>query len=628
MRNQSKTLLSIACILFASQLHAQSLKPLAIKDSMYSVPLNNVEIKGYFGNKIDLSIKNSVKKVDPDYVINPFKERKETFFWQTEFWGKWILSAISAYEYKGDPELKKSIDYAVKGLIATQSPNGYIGNYPDSAHLKNWDVWGRKYSLLGLLHYYDLAGDKAALNAARKLADHLFTEVGPGKTSIVMTGWFMGMPSSSILEPMVMLYNRTGEARYLDFAKYIVKQWETPEGPQLISKALNGVPVSERFPRPKSWWTRENGFKAYEMMSCYDGLLELYKVTGNPEYLKAVEMTAKNIIDTEINIAGSGAAFECWYHGKERQTHPAYHTMETCVTQTWMKLCSNLLKITGNPMYADQIELSAFNALLSSMLPDGSTFTKYSPLEGFRSLGEGQCNMQINCCIANGPRAFLLFPTLAMMPGKNGIYINLYAPSKETFTMGKSKVMIEQVTNYPVSDSVVVMVNPEVSSIFTIALRIPAWSAETKVFINGKAIESITAGSYAKISRIWNKGDKVTLNLDMRGRLITNGLFKAIMWGPVVLARDSRLSKESPDEAVAPDAKNGFIQLKDNSANQPKEVWMSFTAPLVLGTNLEGNKGPVQIPFVDYASAGNNWDNSSRFRVWLPEAVDISVNKP
>jgi len=67
-------------------------------------------------------------------------------------------------------------------------------------------------------------------------------------------------------------------------------------------------------------------------------------------------MAVKNIIESEINIAGSGTAFECFYNGAKYQAEPTYHTMETCVTMTWMKLCFNLLRLTENSLYADQIE--------------------------------------------------------------------------------------------------------------------------------------------------------------------------------------------------------------------------------------------------------------------------------
>ena len=69
----------------------------------------------------------------------------------------------------------------------------------------------------------------------------------------------------------------------------------------------------------QAWWSWENGQKAYEMMSCYDGLLGLYALTRNADYLKAAEKSVRNIIDEEINIAGSGSAGECFYHGRRMQ---------------------------------------------------------------------------------------------------------------------------------------------------------------------------------------------------------------------------------------------------------------------------------------------------------------------
>ena len=135
--------------------------------------------------------------------------------------------------------------------METQLPNGYIGNYSEEAQLNQWDIWGRKYTALGLIAYYDLSGDRKALDAACRVIDHLMTQVGPGKVNIVTTGNYIGMPSSSVLEPVMYLYNRTRQDKYLDFAKYIVKQWETPEGPRLISKAIADIPVAGRFPHPK-----------------------------------------------------------------------------------------------------------------------------------------------------------------------------------------------------------------------------------------------------------------------------------------------------------------------------------------------------------------------------------------
>jgi hypothetical protein len=73
-------------------------------------------------------------------------------------------------------------------LVATQTPDGYIGTCKQECHLGIWNVWGRKYTLLGLLAHYDLTGDAQALAAARKLADHLLTEAPPGRFNLAENG--------------------------------------------------------------------------------------------------------------------------------------------------------------------------------------------------------------------------------------------------------------------------------------------------------------------------------------------------------------------------------------------------------------------------------------------------------
>ena len=596
----------------------------AVSDKENLFPASSVDLSGYLGAKCDLCIRARIASVDPDYLVEPFRHRDETRLWQTEFWGKWIQSAIAAYAYRKDPSLLDKINEGVDLLIKTQTADGYIGNYSPAASLREWDIWGRKYTLLGLLASFDLTGNRNALDAARKLADNLLTQVGPGRADIVKTGNYRGMPSSSILEPMVSLYRHTGDGRYLEFARYIVSQWETASGPKLVSLALAGVPVSERFPHPSSWWSWENGQKAYEMMSCYDGLLDLYRVTGETDYLKAVEAAVKNIIKDEINIAGSGSAFECWYKGSEYQAYPAYHTMETCVTMTWMKLCFNLLRLTGNPLYADQIEISVYNALLASMKFDGSTIAKYSPLSGVRHEGEEQCGMHINCCNANGPRAFMMIPSFSVLGSNDDIFVNLYSEGTFNLPLGSgNRISMVEETSYPVSGLVTITVNPVKQLHCSIYLRIPSWSLNTVVRLNGDTLRDIQPGTYARISHDWRKGDKISLELDMRGRIVTSGQSQAIIRGPVVLARDSRFKDGYIGETAVIKENNGYVDLEPASS-KTSEIWMAFAAPLVLGTDLEGDsRNPRQTGFCDFASAGNTWGEDSRYIVWIPRTINV-----
>jgi DUF1680 family protein len=625
-----KKILNISVLVFATaflsgqrpQTNPESFNTVADKIHTYS-PIS-LKIEGYLGQKIDLVIEKRIKGQDADYLIEPFRHKNETHLWQSEFWGKWIQSAIASYNYNHDPEMLKILEKAVNGLLATQMPSGYIGNYIDSARLQQWDIWGTKYTLLGLLAYYDLTGDKAALKGSCRLADNLLSLVGPGKANIVKTGNYRGMPSSSILEPMVHLFRRTGDKRYLDFAKYIVEQWETPDGPKLITMALGGIPVSQRFPHPAVWWSFDNGQKAYEMMSCYEGLLELYRITVDPSYLKAVEAAVKNIIESEINISGSGSAFECFYNGAKFQTEPTYHTMETCVTMTWMKLCFNLLRLTGNPVYADQIEKSTYNALLASLKDDGSQIAKYSPLGGIRHAGEQQCGMNINCCNANGPRAFMMLPQFAVMGSSNEVYINMYGKLESVVPVNlKNKVAINLASDYPVTGNIEINVNPEKPESFMIAFRIPEWSKNTIMTINGNVVSDLVPGTYKKVNRLWNKSDKVFLKLDMTGKLITLNGYQAILRGPVVMARDARFGDGFIYESAEVVEKNGIVDLLP-SADKPDNVWMSFTASLILGTDLERDfRNPSQVNFCDFASAGNTWGEDSRYRVWIPKTLNV-----
>jgi len=604
------------------------IKAQQVSEVFKTIPQNQLKIGGHIGEQTDLLINKRVLAQDYDYLVEPFRHKKETHLWQMEFWGKWMLSAVAGWEYTHDKILMEHMSKSVKSIIETQLPNGYIGNYAKENQLTNWDIWGRKYILLGLLRYHDITGDKGALNAAKKSGNYLLSQIGEGKTDIIKTGNYHGMASSSVLEPIVILYNKTHDSKYLDFAKYIVTQWETPNGPQLISKALKGVHVADRFPHPEIWFSPENGQKAYEMMSCYDGLLELYKVTGNTNYLKAVEMTVQDIIDEEINIAGSGTSFECWYHGKELQTRPTNHTMETCVVTTWLKLNYDLLKITGNPFYANNIETAYYNALMASTRFGGSDIEMYSPLEGYRGDHNRQCNMDINCCVANGPRGYVMIPRFAIMTSGNKVFINLYTNSTATFKLNtRNQIRIVQKTTYPEGDKTEFIISVDRPEEFTLAFRIPQWSIKNSLSVNGEKIGRFASGSYAKITRKWKTGDKINLQLDLRGRIVKLNNNSALLRGPIVLARDSRFNDGFVDEAISIQEKDGIVDLKIWN-DKPKGIWLAFTVSAKLGTGIESTGNTVsQIHFCDFGSAGNTWDKNLRYRVWLPTPLNVMYTK-
>lgn len=594
-----------------------------VKDVL--IPMYDVNLSGFVGERLNNAYENRILAQDVDRLVDPFKVRTEDKCWQSEFWGKWFTSAVLAYRYHPTDKLKAKLTSAVSKLIATQTPDGYIGNYAPGKELQQWDIWGRKYCMLGLIAWYDVTGDAKSLLAASASADYLIRELKEKKVKITMLGNHRGMAATSILEPITQLYVRTGKKTYLDFAEEIVDQWETV-GPHLISKSK--VNVAERFPIPvKSWWGYEQGQKAYEMMSCYEGLLELYRITGKLLYKKAVEDVWNNIKETEINIAGSGSSMECWFGGKKLQPFVAKHYQETCVTATWIKLSQQLLRLTGEAKYADAIEISFYNALLGSMKPDGSTWAKYSPIIGIRSEGGEQCDMGLNCCVASGPRALYTFPASAVMKSVKGIAINFYNSGRYKINLATGKeIELVQKTDYPANGMVNIHFNILPKEKFEIKLRIPSWSEKTTVRINGKEIPGIKKGEYLAIERIWQKDDTIMLSFDMRGRIETIRAIEnheAVMMGPIVLTRDMRLTGAIDiDESITPQTdKDGFAIVKQVPAADG--TWMNFEIPCLAGSfRAQESAKPVALLFCDYQSAGNTFSQDSRFRTWFPQLID------
>jgi len=585
-------------------------------------PAAKETIQGLIGQRLRASYENRIMAQDAGYLIEPFRQRNETNLWQSEFWGKWFTSAVLAYRYHPTTELKKKLDDAVTGLIATQTGDGYIGNYKKENRLEQWDIWGRKYCMLGLLDYYNLTGDKKSLEAARGVAGNLMDDLKKADGIIVTKGNYRGMAASSVLEPVCLLYKATKDQQYLDFAEQIAAQWETPQGPHLISNA--GTDVSKRFPKPANWYSYEQGQKAYEMMSCYEGLLELYRLTGRQEYKTAVEQTWQNIYDTEINVAGSGASTEMWFGGRALQTGPVNHYQETCVTVTWIKLSHQLLRLTGEAKYADAVEQSYYNALLGSMTADGKDWAKYTPLTGHRLPGSGQCGMDINCCVASGPRGLFNLPAHVVMKAADGLYVNYYAAGIYQLTAPSGReVAVAQETSYPESGNIKLSIKTAKAEEFTLYLRIPAWSQKNTIKVNGIALSGTKAGTYFAVKRKWNNTDQVELDLDMRGRVLFLGnapRYAAIMRGPVLLSRDEQLPGVSMGAIVGVDAGKGYVDLEP-VPHDPKATWMQFRYTFVPESYTEAGAAPVTVDLCDYASAGYG-SKQGYFITWLPQITD------
>ena len=570
--------------------------------------------------------------------------------------------------------LTSSIERGIERILVSQEPSGYIGNYPDELRCdRGWDVWGMKYTMMGLLHYYDFVkvqeevGEKSSssrkdefhsptpssnstLDAAKRLCDYVIGEIGPNGNrghELWQTGSWSGYASSSILEPVVWLYKRVSARdgkdaaqKYLDFATYIVKGMTEPEsGPRLIDLALKGVSVADRNGHGNTpemhggYVMRHNRSKAYEMMSCYQGLLEYCEIVKLCKYentqcpmsaaediLKAAVMTAEDIVKEEVNLAGGCASSETWFHGAKKQHLPYIRLQETCVTTTWMRFCEKLLEVTGDPKWADQIERTFYNAYLGALSSDGGEFAAYTPLAGSRWRGMHHCFMHTDCCTANGPRGFLCFLKELFTTRGDTATFNFYSSSLVKGELsGGRKVAFDMYSLYPRTDYVRIVSHTEGE--VPMRLRIPAWSAKTEVRLNGKVLDGVAAGSYFTIDRDWKLGDIVELKFDMPVVAHTLDHHVAFTRGPVLIARDSRFADGDLAEPFRRGIKDGQVMPTFAAVRTPSDdIWMAFSATLPIGSHSENPeaRNPSTVFFCDYASAGNAWTHANFYRTWFP----------
>lgn len=600
-----------------------------VNDKFTFAPRGAVEMNGTLGKYLKTSLEGNILVWDIDDLVKTFKERKETKLWQCEFWGKWYTSAELAYDFSPSPALDARLKYGAEELIKTQTPDGAITSYTKERELLEnldgtlgnngtWDVWGRKYVLLGLIDEYNRTKNPKVLDAAKKHADYILNYLGEGKREIVQTGCWEGLASSSILEPMVLLYRATNDKHYLDFSEWIVKTWKTnPLKPDIMNKALNGVSVFDMFGHPVenpdiNKYSDFGKSKAYEMMSCFEGLTELYRVTANPNYRKAVENVIKSIREREITVLGSAAMHERWSDGAFEQQRTTPFWQETCVTVTWIKFATQLLRLTGNVAYANDIELAAYNSLVGAQGKDGSWWSHYNNMSGVRKPAPRHCNMHMNCCVANGPRALFLLPKLAYMSGDNSVIINLYETGGATMPLKEGTVDIAvSAPDYVRNNTAVIAINglKDTYQKFELKLRIPEWSKNTLVFFNGTKIDKVKAGKYLVLNREFKNGDEISINFDTETKVVrdpNNKEYFVLKHGPYVLAQDRRFSK-------------GFDSVaRVKVVNGKVNATTAYLKGVNVAVDVEMDDGSFE-RFIDYASAGATWGEDSEFKIWNRE---------
>ncbi len=633
-----------------------------VENKITEADLSCTRIKGYVGKVADSFIYNRltsdfahkiIYQETEDAFKNQIDDSQKPYIWQGEFWGKWIISAARCCAYKNDPVQNEFIRNAAHNLLKYQREDGYIGTYKDSLNVFeldpdeiqkivgwackwNWNIWCRKYTLWGLIEVYKLTHDDAILIGASRHADLLIDELHDKKISLQDTGTFLGLPSCSILKPMLCLYRETGNRKYLDFAQAIADGWEDKDGraPNLIANAFSGKPVHQWYERPEEW------AKAYEMMSCLEGLLELYRVTGVEKYLVAVR-NIHGLLQKYENNTVCSVGFNDMFTGGSEQINSL---SEPCDVIHWLRITYDLFALTGDIDYLDIYERSFYNAFLASVDNDRKWGDRCIRSSNIHLGAPGQAKMKYShCCVNNMPRAFMDMAEVAVMHDEGGIYINMFTDYETKITFADDSYAAVSISGeYLTKGSVNITVSGSFAKPLALNIRIPAWSRETAVTLNGRT-EKITESAVIYKGRIDPGENKATVVFDLNPRIIDFDKkvtvypekdFRYARWasaeeipgcyrltdarsmvyvGPLLMARSKRIGN-TEEEMFARESiiGNGYKVTRITPCFADADMQACFKVVLSNGKDM------IETTMCDYAASGNdNKKDNAYFTIYI-----------
>jgi DUF1680 family protein len=616
----SPTILLSSTLVLAGPVSAAILAPervpCAVQDRQPFQDPDRVRLAGWIGSRIEANEANRLVKIDTARLLEGFRKRPGRQSWDGEHVGKWLHAATLAWVNTGDAALRQKLDATAAELIKCQLPDGYLGTYLEKERWTAWDVWAHKYNLIGLMSYMRYTGNLEPLPACRRMGDLLERTFGdtPGKRDIIPAGEHVGMAPTSVLEPMVQLYRLTGEPRYLEFCQYLLRSWEQPNGPHIVSRLMDLKRVDKV----------GNG-KAYEMLSCLNGALEYYRtVGGDRRILDACLIAWQDIVTRRLYLTGAASHGEHFHDDFDLPN--VANVGETCVTTTWIQFNAQLLRLTGEARFAEQLERVVLNQLFGAQRWDGSGWGYYVQMEGRKPYSS---TLDGHCCLSSGPRGMALIPTFALSTDTDGVVLNLYETGKATLSLKDgTTVTLVTTTQLPSDEHVRIEVLPAKPKAFTVKLRMPAWSETTSLTLNGQAVAAdLGPDGYAGLHRQWNPGDKLELRFALKPRVVVgdhlNDGKAAILYGPLVLAADEALLGTGAVEINTlslPTADLSTLNITPELAPEAIKSWPAarvFRLNAVARRNVGNLKAgaPMEARLIPFADAGST---GTRYKVWLP----------
>lgn len=472
---------------------------------------------------------------------------------------KWIESMAFMYAITKEPRLDSIMDYWIDVIAKAQEPDGYISTnmqlkkIPRYIMANNRAHSGAHHEMYNMGHlitaatvHYRATGKRNFLDIAIKVADHLEKTFKPGAPELQM---MMGnLPNVMAL---VDLYRVTGDARYLAAAQVPVDI--RGNLPNKSDMTQDFVPIRE-----EDQAVGHSVFATY----LYSGIADIYSETGEKALMDALERIWLNATNRRTYITGGCAAFHKGISARGSNVGEAFGPDYYLPNRTaYNETCANIgnamwnfrmAMLTGNAKYTDMVETVMFNSMLSAVGTDGQGFFYANPLEcNFNKEGHNWHHTEQRwgsvhpcyCCPPQVSRSIAGIGRWAYGVDNGKVWIHQFGNNKVDTRMPNGKqVILSQESDYPWDGNIKITIEKMPKKESTLLVRIPGWVENPELTINKeKFTAALVPGTYAELTRIWEKGDVVELNLPMPVRIMKanpqvedcrNKL--AVMRGPVV----------------------------------------------------------------------------------------------
>ena len=567
-----------------------------------------------------------------------------------------------------DKKLEAYCDSVIDIIASAQEPDGYLytARTQNPANPHHWagdrrwvkeedlshELYNLGHMIEGAVAYWQATGKRKFLDIACRYADVACKEVGPNP------GQMCVVPGHQIAEmAMARLYLATGQQRYLDFAKFLLDYRGKTQIKQEYSQSHK--PVTEQ---------DEAVGHAVRAAYMYAGMADVAALTGDKNYIKAIDNIWWNIVEKKLYITGGiGATSSGEAFGKNYELPNMSAYCETCAAIGNVYVNYRLFLLKGISKFYDVLERTLYNGLISGVSLQGDGFFYPNPLE---SMGQHQRQAWFGCacCPSNICRFIPSLPgyVYAVKDGKNkynvldgldgtegipAVYVNLFLSNTATLNVGGKKVTLSQQTNYPWDGDIAITIDKSAAGEFALKVRLPGWlqgsvvPAPSQLYeytdnkrlnytysVNGSTYNAKVsfADGYLVLTRKWKKGDKIQLHFDMEPRIVRANHKVEADRGMVAIERGPLVyCAEHPDNDF--DIFSALVNQEPQFQLGKTEI--AGTSVVTLTTDaqtLDFNKqGKLSvkdqtltlIPYYAWCHRG-----SGKMRVWL--AQDLSATTP